>query len=49
MIFKTKDPGLVGYLRACHVRDLLATVELETDGGKDRIQGKVLSIIEPEP
>jgi hypothetical protein len=50
MIFKTKDPDVVAYLRACQVRDRVATVELMTDGGK--VWGKVVSIAEiaePEP
>jgi hypothetical protein len=50
MIFKTKDPDVVAYLRACQVRDMVATVELVTDGGK--VWGKVVSIVEiaePEP
>jgi hypothetical protein len=52
MIFKTKNPDLVAYLRACHVRDRIATVELTTNGGTNTIWGKVLFILEigePEP
>src|SRR5262245_9345018 len=34
MTFKTRNQDVVAYLRACQARDLLATIELQTDGGK---------------
>jgi hypothetical protein len=42
MIFKTKNPEVVAYVRACRLRNMVASIM--PDGGKATIRGKVLSI-----
>ena len=52
MIFKTRNPDVVAYLRACRLRGMTATLELNSAGGQDTIRGKVLSVMEkadPDP
>jgi hypothetical protein len=52
MIFKTKNPDVVAYARACHLHDVVATIELMMDAGKETVRGKVLPVslvAGPEP